>query len=68
MKREFTLDIDGHEVTVAAERDGDAIKVSRDDRNTERIAATHRQRWGSRGGAEPRAYPNRRCAAGSSAG
>jgi biotin carboxyl carrier protein len=31
MKREFTLDIDGQEVTVAAERDGDTIKVSRDD-------------------------------------
>lgn len=31
MKREFTLDIDGQEITVAAERDGDAIKVSRDD-------------------------------------
>lgn len=31
MKREFTLDIDGQEITVAAERDGDAIKVSRAD-------------------------------------
>lgn len=31
MKREFTLDIDGQEITVAAERDGDTIKVSRDD-------------------------------------
>ncbi|MEX2444047.1 MAG: biotin/lipoyl-containing protein [Alkalispirochaeta sp.] len=31
MKREFTLDIDGQEVTVAAERDGDAIKVTRND-------------------------------------
>ncbi len=30
MKREFTLDIDGQEVTVAAERDGDAIHVTRD--------------------------------------
>ncbi|MFW5695172.1 MAG: acetyl-CoA carboxylase biotin carboxyl carrier protein subunit [Alkalispirochaeta sp.] len=31
MKREFTLDIDGQEITVAAERDGDAITVTRDD-------------------------------------
>jgi len=31
MKREFTLDIDGQEITVAAERDGDAIHVTRDD-------------------------------------
>ena len=31
MKREFTLDIDGQQVTVAAERDGDTIRVSRED-------------------------------------
>jgi glutaconyl-CoA/methylmalonyl-CoA decarboxylase subunit gamma len=30
MKREFTLDIDGQQVTVTAARDGDAITVSRD--------------------------------------
>ena len=30
MKREFTLDIDGQQITVSAERDGDVIRVSRD--------------------------------------
>lgn len=30
MKREFTLDIDGQQVTVSAERDGDTIRVGRD--------------------------------------
>lgn len=31
MKREFTLDIDGQQITVTAVRDGDVIRVSRGD-------------------------------------
>jgi biotin carboxyl carrier protein len=40
MKREFTLDIDGQQITVTAAREGDAITVSRDGRDyTVRILA-----------------------------